>query len=105
MPDTAVTTSIGPRWAFCGPFMTNVMAGGGGSDGFKHVFEHLVPAMQGWLVDMKKHEYQFTEDNRNVLSKSVSEELADHNPGEVARERDELLVRLLKDKKTASLIV
>ena len=85
--------------------MTNVLAGGGGSDGFKHTFEHLVPAMQGWLADIKKHEYQFTDDNRKLLSESVSKELADHDPDEVARERDELLVKLLNDKKTAPLIV
>lgn len=85
--------------------MTNVMAGGGGANGFQHAFEHLVPAMQGWLEDIKAHEYQFTDANAETLSTSVHEELATYDPDIVEQQRDELLIRLLNDKKTKSLIV
>jgi 3-hydroxyacyl-CoA dehydrogenase len=42
--DACVTTSIGPRWAVVGPLLANAMGGGGGSDGFRHLLEHLGPA-------------------------------------------------------------
>lgn len=100
-----MTTSLGPRWALTGPFMANVMGGGGGREGFMHMFDHLGPAMQGWLTDMRAHEFQFTSANGEVLDRSVQSELDIHDPTVVAQQRDQLLIRLLKDKKTASAIV
>jgi hypothetical protein len=46
LTDACVTTSLGPRWAIVGPFMANAMGGGGGSDGFRHLLEHLGPATE-----------------------------------------------------------
>lgn len=85
--------------------MSNVMGGGGGREGFKHMVRHLGPAMQGWLTDMQAHQYDFTEANLDVLDKSVQQELDVHDPTVVAEQRDQLLIRLLKDKKGASAIV
>lgn len=88
-----------------GPYMIGVMAGGGGKNGFKHSYEHMLPGLKDWLADMKRVEFKFDDKDKEILYKSVEEELADHDPDEVTRQRDELLIRLLNDKKTASLIV
>lgn len=85
--------------------MINVLGGGGGANGFQHTFEHIIPAMREWLKDMRAREYQFTDANKDTLAKSVHEELATYDPNTVEQQRDELLIRLLKDKKTKSLIV
>jgi 3-hydroxyacyl-CoA dehydrogenase len=85
--------------------MSNVMGGGGGRGGFRHMLDHLGPAMQGWLKDMRANEYQYTPENAEKLDKSVQEELDVHDVATVEQQRDEILVRLLKDKKAASAIV
>jgi 3-hydroxyacyl-CoA dehydrogenase len=43
-PDACVTSSLGPRWALTGPFVSNVFGGGGGKDGFRRMMQHLGPA-------------------------------------------------------------
>ena len=103
--DACITTSLGPRWALTGPFMSNAMGGGGGRGGFKRMLEHLGPAMEGWLGDMRSNEFQYTPENLEKLDKSVQQELDTHDIGTVEKERDQILLRLLKDKKTASAIV
>jgi 3-hydroxyacyl-CoA dehydrogenase len=85
--------------------MSNVMGGGGGRGGFKHMFNHLGLAMQGWLADMQAHAYQFTDANLDVLDKSVQQELDVYDPDIVAHQRDKVLLNLLKDKMTASALV
>lgn len=101
LADACVTTSLGPRFALVGPIMTNVSAGGGGRGGFKHNFEHLVPAMEGWLEDMKAHQVEYNDKTFQALQKSVDEELDRFDPSKVEKQRDELIIRILKDKKTA----
>ena len=88
-----------------GPFLSNVMGGGGGRDGFRHMVQHLGPAMQGWIQDMRANEFELTPENLEKLDKSVQEEIYSHNLATVEQERDRILIRLLKDKKGASAIV
>ena len=86
--------------------MSNVMGGGGGGrSGFNHMFNHLGNAMQGWLVDMQAHAYQFTDANLDILDKTVQLELDVYDPDVVAHQRDKVLLNLLKDKLTASALV
>lgn len=103
--DACITTSLGPRYALMGPFLSNVSAGGGGKDGFRHLLEHLGPAVQGWLKDMKDKQISYDAETYDKLSESVRKEQEIFDIKEVEKQRDELLVRLLKDKKTASAIV
>ncbi|KAK4494782.1 hypothetical protein PRZ48_014138 [Zasmidium cellare] len=103
--DALVTTSLGPRYALMGPFLSNVSGGGGGPDGFRHLLEHLGPAVQGWLKDMKDKQISYDAETYDKLSQSVRKEQDIFDIKEVEKQRDELLVRLLKDKKTASAIV
>nr|POE94217.1 l-carnitine dehydrogenase [Quercus suber] len=57
--DACMTTSLGPRYALSGPFMSNVMGGGGSKTGFKHLVLHIGPAMNVWLqVAYSEAQYQ-----------------------------------------------
>lgn len=105
LPDACITTSLGPRWAFTGPYMSNVLGGGGGKGGFKHLLQHLGPGIAHWVQDMRAHEYQYTDANLEKLDESVQKQLEVHDPATVEKQRDELLVKLLNDKKGASALV
>src|SRR5450755_1608600 len=54
--DATVVTGLGLRWALTGPLMTNILGGGGGGPtGFRHLLEHLGPAITAWTKDMNAH--------------------------------------------------
>ncbi|KAJ6443545.1 3-hydroxyacyl-CoA dehyrogenase [Purpureocillium lavendulum] len=97
--DTCMTSSLGPRWAVTGPFLSNAMGGGGGSDGFAHILEHLGPAMQKWLEDTRSNTFVWNKENLDALNASVAEELQGHDPADLERQRDETLVELLRLKR------
>ncbi|CZR41733.1 uncharacterized protein FPRO_11323 [Fusarium proliferatum ET1] len=96
--DTCVTSSLGPRWAVTGPLMSNAMGGGGGSNGFRHLLEHLGPASQQWLEHIKANSFQWDTESLDKLTDSVGEELQGANVKELEKERDRLLVEILKLK-------
>ncbi|EGP91169.1 unnamed protein product [Zymoseptoria tritici ST99CH_3D1] len=96
--DAAVTTSLGPRWATVGPFMATAMGGGGGSNGFRHLLEHLGPAAQKWVDDMREHAFELTTENIDSLTRSVDKELQGKDLKELEAERDAKLVELFKRK-------
>lgn len=73
--------------------------------GFKHAFEHLIPASLEWLQDMKAHQVEYDEAMFAKLDKSVQEELDKFDPKAVEEERDEYILRLIKDKRTAKHLV
>ncbi|KAB8221024.1 hypothetical protein BDV33DRAFT_230669 [Aspergillus novoparasiticus] len=101
--DTCVTTGVGLRWAFTGPFMTNVLGGGGGKEGFRHLITHLGPAVQKWTDDMKEHAFVPDETNIKKLDDSVQEMLAVNDVTKVEKERDEALIDLIKRKRNTDL--
>ncbi|KAF5578130.1 NAD(P)-binding domain-containing protein [Fusarium pseudoanthophilum] len=96
--DTCVTSSLGPRWAVTGPLMSNAMGGGGGRDGFRHLLEHLGPASQQWLEHIKANSFQWNAESLDKLTESVGEELQGADVRELEKERDRLLVEILKLK-------
>lgn len=91
-----MTTSLGPRWAITGPFLSNAMGGGGGVDGFRHLLDHLGPASQKWLEDMRANTFTYTKENLDALTVSVSDELQGKDVSELERRRDESLVRFVQ---------
>ncbi|KAK4498453.1 hypothetical protein PRZ48_011111 [Zasmidium cellare] len=105
--DACITTSLGPRWALVGPYMSLVSGGGGGRGGFKHMMEHIGPAAQGWLKDMAERNLPFDDALIAKMDKSVQEELNEFDPATVEKQRDEALVKLVKLKHTtgASMLV
>lgn len=100
-----MTASLGPRYALVGPLMSNALGGGGGAVGFKHMLHHLGPAMQGWLKDMDENKIAWDEATLDVIDQSVQEQLRQFDIGKVEEQRDELTIRLLKEKKAASELV
>ncbi|PTB34736.1 uncharacterized protein TrAFT101_006380 [Trichoderma asperellum] len=97
--DICVTTGVGLRWAFTGPFMTNVLGGGGGENGFRHLLAHLGPAIEGWVKDMKDHAFEFSEENIQKLDNSVHKMLESTDVKEVEHQRDKALIDLINRKK------
>lgn len=75
--------------------MANAMGGGGGSQGFRHMLEHLGPAVQAWLEDMKAHQFEYMPENYDKLGASISEEMKNKDTEQLERERDEQLIELL----------
>lgn len=78
--------------------MSNAMGGGGGTDGFKHLLEHLGPATKTWLDDMREHAFQFNNESLDSLSASVGKELEGKDVQALEAERDRLLVEILRLK-------
>lgn len=99
MADACVTTGVGLRWAFTGPFMTNVLGGGGGKEGFQHLLTHLAPAVVDWTADMDSHKFSFTDENIQKLNKSVQEMMANSDINALEQERDQVLIDTITRKK------
>jgi len=85
--------------------MANISGGGGGKDGFQHMMQHLGPAIQDWLKHMRAHQYDFSEESLAVLNESVQEMVGHTNLQEVEKERDAIMVKLLKAKSGAPALV
>ncbi|KAJ9298232.1 hypothetical protein DTO271G3_3837 [Paecilomyces variotii] len=102
--DTCVTTGVGLRWALTGPFMTNVLGGGGGKEGFRHIVTHLGPAFESWTKDMNNHAFVFNDANVQKLDDSVQEMLSESDSKKVEEERDEVLVDMIKRKRAATVL-
>jgi 3-hydroxyacyl-CoA dehydrogenase len=98
LADACVTTSLGPRWAIVGPFMANAMGGGGGTDGFRHLLEHLGPATKSWTKDMQEKAFCWTPENIDALTTSVQDELAGKDGAALEQQRDRQLIEIFKVK-------
>ncbi|KAK2616926.1 hypothetical protein QQS21_000014 [Conoideocrella luteorostrata] len=96
--DTCMTSSLGPRWAVVGPFMSNALGGGGGIEGFKHLLEHIGSSSRKWVEDMKANAFIPNEQNLNRLVASVDDELKTKDVESLELERDRLLVELFRLK-------
>ncbi|RFU32137.1 hypothetical protein B7463_g4214, partial [Scytalidium lignicola] len=100
-----VTAGLGLRWALTGPFMTNILGGGGGKTGFKHLIEHLGPATQVWKKDMDAHAFKWDTQGIGKLDASVQDLLSTMDPKVVEEQRDEVLVKLILLKTQTSALV
>jgi 3-hydroxyacyl-CoA dehydrogenase len=82
--------------------MTNVLGGGGGKDGFRHIVSHLGPASQKWTKDMHDHAFIFSDATVQKLDNSVQDMLGGGNAEHVEQQRDEALVDFIKRKRDAT---
>lgn len=103
--DAAVTNGPGLRWALAGPYMTNVLGGGGGKDGFDHFFKHLGPAVRGWKEDMDANKFSFEEDETKRILDQVAPWVETKEPEKVREEMGDALIELLQSKSTKSSLV
>ncbi|KAH7182366.1 3-hydroxyacyl-CoA dehyrogenase [Fusarium flagelliforme] len=99
--DMCVTSSLGPRWAVTGPLVSNALGGGGGADGFRHLMEHLGPASEKWLEDIKANSFKSDQQSIELLTASVEEELEKEDSAVLEARRDKLLVELFRQQKDA----
>lgn len=74
------------------------MGGGGGSDGFRHLLEHLGPASQKWVEDMRANEFKWNQDNIDAICASVDQELKGKDIKALEQQRDAKLVGMFKIK-------
>ena len=91
--DAAVAYGPGLRWAIMGPSLTFHL--GGGTGGIRHFMQHLGPAVQSWWDDLGSP--TLTPAVAQKVVDGVLAETAGRPVDELARERDAILVKLLRD--------
>lgn len=96
--DTAIAHGPGLRWALLGPFLNLHLSGGVG--GLEHVLDHLGPPIESWWADM--HEVIIDDALKAKLVAGADDELAGQSIDVVARDRDHVLLELMRLKAKAS---
>lgn len=81
--------------------MTNILGGGGGIEGFRHIIEHLGPASQMWAKDMDDHAFQFDAKGLSRVEESVKVWLDKVGAADVEAQRDEFITEAIKFKVKA----
>ncbi|CAN5148865.1 3-hydroxyacyl-CoA dehydrogenase NAD-binding domain-containing protein [soil metagenome] len=97
--DVAMSEGPGLRWALLGPFL-NLHASGGPA-GIQHTLEHLGGPMREWAADLGG----FPADDGYIatMAEGVDEELDGRDFADLLARRDEVLLRLLADKRATGL--
>jgi 3-hydroxyacyl-CoA dehydrogenase len=79
--------------------MTNTLGGGGS---LRHLLEHIGKAAEVWNEDMKKHAFELTPENINILDASVQKWTKETDMKSLEAERDDMLMTLIAAKDTSS---
>ena len=95
--DTAISHGPGLRWGLLGPFLNLEIAGGAG--GLSHLLQHLGPPMESWWTDLKPV-HLTGELNRKAVDET-KEYLKPYSFDETVKQRDEILIKVLKMKAAA----
>jgi ketoreductase RED1 len=91
--DEVVTSSIGLRWAACGPFRTFHLAGGPG--GLPHFLEHLGPGLERrWTQLGEPH---FDEPTVALLTEQAAHTFGDYAELQRRRDADQLAIQRALD--------
>ena len=93
--DAAISEGPGLRWALMGPHLTFHLAGGAG--GMEHYMDHLAPAVSGWWPHLG-HPTLTPELQRQIIA-GVADEADGRSVEELARRRDEFLIRVLEARR------
>lgn len=96
--DTAVTSSLGIGWAAVGPFMSNIMGGGGGKDGFLRIQKTIGRAGKARVKDVREHDFEPTDENLKKIDVSVQQWIDHTNLRKAEEQRDEILSASLEIK-------
>lgn len=94
--DAAIAYGPGLRWALMGPHALHELAGGQG--GMRHQLEHLGPGISAWWSDLGKPD---------ITAKTIDQLVSAYEAGnpstvdELTKERDVLLIELLKTLRQA----
>ena len=93
--DAAISEGPGLRWALMGPHLTFHLAGGTG--GMTHYMDHLAPAVTGWWPDLGQP--TLTPDLQQRIIAGVDDEAQGRSVEDLARRRDEFLIRVLEARR------
>jgi 3-hydroxyacyl-CoA dehydrogenase len=100
--DLAVTSSLGMRWAVIGPLMSNVFGGGGGRDGFLKIQKGIGMTATVWQDDMAAHKFDMTDENLEMVDKSVQVWLDHVDLSAIENLRDDVILTTIEKKKMAA---
>lgn len=89
--DAAIAYGPGLRWALMGPHLTFHLAGGEG--GMTHFMNHLTPALQTWMDDMKNPRVI---DHKQLIIDGVAQEAGNRSIADLQKWRDRKLIDILK---------
>ena len=89
--DAAIAYGPGLRWALMGPHLTFHLAGGEG--GMTHFMNHLTPALQTWMDDMRNPRIL---DYKQLIIDGVAEEAGNRSIADLQKWRDRKLIDILK---------
>lgn len=95
--DAAISEGPGLRWALMGPHTTFHLAGGEG--GMEHFLHHLLPALESWWTTLGNPKVDAAV--QKILTEGVAEGTGGASTTELARRRDDALVRILEARAAA----
>jgi 3-hydroxyacyl-CoA dehydrogenase len=95
--DTAISHGPGLRWALLGPFLNLHLSGGAG--GLKYVLDHLGPPITDWWSDMR--DVALDDSLIATLAAGGDDELAGRSIEDMVRDRDAVLLALMRMKADA----
>lgn len=97
-----MTAGLGLRWAAVGPFLTNILGGGGD---FRRFLAHLGPASAAWREDMRANAFKEDGESSKRLGDFVEEAIARNGNktdfSEIEKRRDEFIKYCLEFKEGA----
>jgi len=96
--DTAIAHGPGLRWALLGPFLNLHLSGGAG--GIEHLLAHLGPPIEAMWRDLGTA--SLTPGTQRMVASGVRAELAPLDEDEMVRQRDDILLTLLRLKAGSS---
>jgi 3-hydroxypropionate dehydrogenase (NADP+) len=97
--DKAVASGLGLRWAAIGPFLRAYLAGG--ESGLEYYFKHIEPSHSHIWKDMRVWQRAPSVAKKNALD-SIQALTLGKSYEELVSLRDELLVKMIADRQTAS---
>ncbi|MGH8777947.1 3-hydroxyacyl-CoA dehydrogenase NAD-binding domain-containing protein [Paraburkholderia sp.] len=98
--DDAIAYGPGLRWAVMGPFANLHLSGGAG--GMRHLLEHLGGPIESWWADLGTP--VLTAELKQVVIEGTDAALAGRSANDLAAQRDELILAMLRDKAGAPAI-
>jgi carnitine 3-dehydrogenase len=96
--DTAISHGPGLRWALLGDFLNLEIAGGSG--GLAQLLEHLGPPMESWWTDLKT--VHLSDELNQKAVAETKDYLKPYDFAETVKQRDDILVKLLRMKAAAN---
>jgi carnitine 3-dehydrogenase len=98
--DDAIAYGPGLRWAVMGPFANLHLSGGEG--GMRHLLDHLGGPIESWWGDLGTP--LLTPELKQKVVDGIDAELANRSDTQIATERDELILAMLRAKAAAESI-